>query len=196
MKVNQIADALAMEIESLNVVDVCRFLNTMIGDLSHRLAEIGYKTISTASNIVPDQSYTEVTLDLDYYVMNVFIGSEELSKVSVGSSLGFMLDSRGLPLYLVEGRTLRITYNEPLPLKIRVINKVELLQEPFTGNLETNIPDYMLSYVVYSIGAKINAKTGNWSRQGYYKNRAEKEATIMKVRNKVKYEDNWGGGVI
>lgn len=195
MKVNQIADAISIEIGNITVVEVCRYLNTMIGDLSHRLAEIGYQTISTLSSIVPDQEFTEVTLDADYFVKNVFVGAEELSKVSIADSFKFLIDSRGLPFYTIEGRRLRVTYNEPIPLKIRVINKIELLEEPFTGALETNIPDYMLNYVIYSVGAKMLAKEGNWSRQGYYKNMANKEANLIKVRYSSKYEDNWGGSI-
>ena len=53
MKVNQIADALFMEIDTLTVVEVCRYLNTIVADLSRRVAEFSYETISTVTSVIP-----------------------------------------------------------------------------------------------------------------------------------------------
>lgn len=195
MNVNQIADALFMEIESLTVVEVCRYLNIVIPDLNRRVAEFSYETISTATEIVNNQPYTEVALDSSYKVKNVFVGGEELSKTPLSESFKKALDDRGLPFYVIEGKTLRITYNEVLPLKLRITVNIVRLEEPFTGDLETNIPDYMLNYVVYSIGAKINAKKGDWSRQGYYKNMMYRESILIRSNYRVKYDDNWGGTI-
>lgn len=193
MTVNEIADALFMEIESMTVVEVCRHINTLVTDLSRRVATFGYETIDTVTSIVPDQTYTEVTLDSSYLVKNVFVGAEELSKTFIKDSFKKSLDYRGLPFYVIEGNTLRITYDEALPLKLRVNANIVRLEEPFTSNLETNIPDYMLNYVVYSIGASVNAKRGDWSRQGYYKNMTDREAILIRAKYRVKYDDNWGG---
>lgn len=195
MKVNQIADALFMEIDTLTVVEVCRYLNTIVADLSRRVAEFSYETISTVTSVIPGQTYTEVDLDSSYVVKNVFVGCEELSKTPISESFKKALDYRGLPFYVVEGNTLRITYDEPLPLKLRTTANIVRLEEPFTGDLETNIPDYMLNYVVYSIGAKINAKKGDWSRQGYYKNMMDREGVLIRANYRVKYDDNWGGTI-
>ena len=145
--------------------------------------------------LFPGQTYTEVDLDSSYVVKNVFVGCEELSKTPISESFKKALDYRGLPFYVVEGNTLRITYDEPLPLKLRTTANIVRLEEPFTGDLETNIPDYMLNYVVYSIGAKINAKKGDWSRQGYYKNMMDREGVLIRANYRVKYDDNWGGTI-
>lgn len=195
MKVNQIADALFMEIDTLTVVEVCRYLNTIVADLSRRVAEFSYEDINTVTSIVSNQTYTEVELDSSYVVKNVFVGAEELSKTPISESFKKALDYRGLPFYVVEGNTLRVTYDEPLPLKLRTTANIVRLEEPFTGDLETNIPDYMLNYVVYSIGAKINAKKGDWSRQGYYKNMMNREGVLIRANYRVKYDDNWGGTI-
>lgn len=193
MTVNEIADALFMEIGSLTVVEVCRYLNTIVTDLSRRVATFGYEEVSTVTSVVGD--YSEVEIDSSYLVKNVFVGREELSKTFIKDSFRTDLDYRGLPFYVVEGSTLRVTYNEPLPLKLRTIANIVRLEEPFTSDLETNIPDYMLNYVVYSIGAKINAKAGDWSRQGYYKNMMDREGVLIRANYRVKYDDNWGGTI-
>lgn len=193
MTVNEIADALFMEIGSLTVVEVCRYLNTIVTDLSRRVATFGYEEVSTVTSVVGD--YSEVEIDSSYLVKNVFVGREELSKTFIKDSFRTDLDYRGLPFYVVEGSTLRVTYNEPLPLKLRTTANIVRLEEPFTGDLETNIPDYMLNYVVYSIGAKINAKAGDWSRQGYYKNMMDREGVLIRANYRVKYDDNWGGTI-
>lgn len=193
MTVNEIADALFMEIGSLTVVEVCRYLNTIVTDLSRRVATFGYEEVSTVTSVVGD--YSEVEIDSSYLVKNVFVGREELSKTFIKDSFRTDLDYRGLPFYVVEGSTLRVTYNELLPLKLRTIANIVRLEEPFTSDLETNIPDYMLNYVVYSIGAKINAKAGDWSRQGYYKNMMDREGVLIRANYRVKYDDNWGGTI-
>lgn len=193
MTVNEIADALFMEIGSLTVVEVCRYLNTIVTDLSRRVATFGYEEVSTVTSVVGD--YSEVEIDSSYLVKNVFVGREELSKTFIKDSFRTDLDYRGLPFYVVEGSTLRVTYNEPLPLKLRTTANIVRLEEPFTSDLETNIPDYMLNYVVYSIGAKINAKAGDWSRQGYYKNMMDREGVLIRANYRVKYDDNWGGTI-
>jgi hypothetical protein len=203
MTVNEIADALSVEIADLSVVQVCRYLNSIRTDLTSKMLDFSYTeinineeveeghTLSTESS--SEEVYTEVTLPITYKVLNVYVGAYPLKLASLEDSFTFILDNNMMPYYYIEGNTLRITSNTEMTIRLRTSIAIQEIVEPFLSTYETDIPTYMKEYICYKIGSIIFSKSGDWSKQGYYKNQAREEAIRISILRSPAYTINRGG---
>lgn len=191
MTINEIADALALEIADLTVIEVCRYINALRSDISDRMIDFGYTeaslTLGEGNNIV------EYEIADNIKVLGVMFGSYSLLQTTFSDSFNIKLDNRGLPYYYIEGNTIRVTTNTDITIKLRTAPVIPEISEPFKATVETYIPTYMKEYVCYKIGSVIASKAGDWSRQGYYKNQAEKEVIRIKKDRTPRYSINRGG---